>query len=94
MKPLLILYCLLCAVSCTVCFMLCFVDKRAARLGRRRIPEKQLLMAALFGGGAGLWLGMNLFRHKTRHLRFVVAAPLLTSLQLAGLVLLAIQTYS
>lgn len=45
-------------------------DKRKARRGAWRIPEKVLLLLSFFGGGAGGLLGMLLFRHKTRHWYF------------------------
>lgn len=62
---------------------LCGWDKRRARRGGRRVPERRLLGLAALGGGAGLWAGMYLFHHKTRHWYFVAAAPALTVLQLA-----------
>jgi uncharacterized membrane protein YsdA (DUF1294 family) len=94
MKPLFFLCCLICAVCSSACLALCWVDKRAAHRGRRRVPERRLLALALCGGGAGLWLGMRLFRHKTRHVRFVIAAPLAAVLQLAGLFWLAHRAFS
>lgn len=61
-------------------FLCFFSDKRRARRHRRRIPEKTLFLTAVLGGGAGCLLGMYLFRHKTRHLSFVLLMPLLTAL--------------
>ena len=40
-------------------------DKRAARLGRRRVPEATLLMLALSGGSVGAKLGQKWLRHKS-----------------------------
>ena len=59
------------------------VDKRRARRGLRRVPEKTLFLLALLGGAWGGWLGMRLFRHKTKHRSFVLGFPLLALLQLA-----------
>ena len=56
---------------------LMLADKRLAKKHRWRIPERTLLTAALFGGCAGEFLGMYLFRHKTRHAKFVITLPLL-----------------
>jgi uncharacterized membrane protein YsdA (DUF1294 family) len=41
-------------------------DKAAARAGRRRVPEAQLLLFAFLGGTPGAFAGRALFRHKTR----------------------------
>lgn len=46
-------------------FALCGFDKRAARLGRRRVPELRLLVPVVVGGPLGLLAGMQFFRHKT-----------------------------
>ena len=46
------------------------VDKRKAVKNRWRIPERTLLILAAAGGSPGAWLGMRLFRHKTRHPKF------------------------
>jgi len=55
-------------------------DKRRARLGRRRISERRLLLWALLGGAAGGWIGMRLFRHKTKYRMFAVGLPVMTVL--------------
>lgn len=61
------------------------LDKRKAILHRRRIPERTLFLIALLGGSLGTWIGMYLFRHKTRHLRFVLGIPLILLIQAAVL---------
>ncbi len=58
-------------------------DKGMAKAGRRRVPESALWLSALLGGGVGAWLGMTLFRHKTRKGFFPVGIPLLALLQLS-----------
>ena len=42
-----------------------------------KLPWTLLLLAAL-GGGAGAWLAMELFRHKTQHRSFRICVPLFT----------------
>ena len=56
-------------------------DKRRAQHGKWRIPEKILFLVSLLGGSIGIWAGMYLFRHKTRHWYFVVGMPLILVLQ-------------
>ena len=41
------------------------VDKRRARLGRRRTPEATLLLIDLLGGWPGGFVGRRFWRHKT-----------------------------
>ena len=61
-------------------------DKRRARRGKRRVPEKTLFLLALLGGAPGGTLGMRVFRHKTRHWTFAWGFPALALLQI-GLLL-------
>ena len=52
------------------------LDKLKAKRGAWRIPEATLLLVAALGGSLGALLGMELFRHKTKHARFRVLVPL------------------
>lgn len=54
-----------------VLFAMMAIDKKAAIIGKQRIPEKTLFLVAIFGGAFGGLLGMVLKHHKTRHLDFV-----------------------
>ncbi len=47
------------------------------RRGMRRVPEKHLFLLAVLGGSVGLYLSFLLFRHKTRHRKFMVGVPLI-----------------
>jgi len=47
-------------------------DKLQAKRGGWRVPEKNLHVLALIGGFAGAFLGMRVFRHKTKHPMFAV----------------------
>lgn len=53
------------------------LDKFLAIKQMWRIPEIVLLLIAAMGGSVGCLAGMYLFRHKTRHLKFVVGVPLI-----------------
>lgn len=73
------------AVNCAA-FAVMGIDKRRARRGTWRIPERTLFLPAVLGGALGGTLGMDIFHHKTRHWYFRWGFPLLLVLQLAGLV--------
>jgi uncharacterized membrane protein YsdA (DUF1294 family) len=59
-----------------------YIDKRRSRKGLWRISEKNLLLLALFMGSPGILAGMYLFRHKTKHLKFVIGVPLIMLIQI------------
>lgn len=60
------------------------IDKRRARRGAFRIPEANLFLTAAVGGSIGCIAGMYTFRHKTRHMSFVIGMPAILILQLAA----------
>ncbi len=62
--------------------VLMLVDKRKARRKAWRIPEATLLTCAVLGGSIGSLMGMYLFCHKTRHLKFTLGVPLILAIQI------------
>ena len=71
------------AVVNLVAFVLYGVDKLKAKKGAWRIPEATLLLVAALGGSLGALLGMELFRHKTKHWQFKILVPLFLILHIA-----------
>ncbi len=69
---------------------LCFygADKKKAKNGAWRIPERTLLLLSFLGGAAGALTGMKLFRHKTKHWYFWAVGILGLLWQLALVVFL------
>jgi uncharacterized membrane protein YsdA (DUF1294 family) len=59
-----------------IAFILYGVDKKRAIRNEYRISERVLLWMARIGGGIGCWLGIKLFRHKTKHTKFRIVVPL------------------
>lgn len=51
------------------------IDKSKAKRHAWRISEATLFLVSFLGGSVGTWAGMYLFRHKTKHWRFVVGMP-------------------
>ena len=72
------------AISLTA-FILCGYDKGIAPTNSTRVPEIILLVTALFGGSAGLLLGMKFFRHKTRIASFKFFLLIVLVLQVAAI---------
>ena len=58
-----------------VSFTLYGLDKLKAKKGLWRIRESTLLLIAALGGSVGALLGMEVFRHKTKHWQFKVLVP-------------------
>ena len=76
-------------------FLMMGIDKLKARKHRRRISERTLFVISIIGGSVGSLAGMYLFRHKTRHTKFVVGIPVILAIQIIVGVLIAsrIQDY-
>lgn len=60
------------------------IDKYKSIRHMWRIQEKTLLLWAVAGGSIGALLGMQLFRHKTQHLKFKYGVPFILLVQLAA----------
>jgi uncharacterized membrane protein YsdA (DUF1294 family) len=64
-----------------ILFLVMGRDKALSKTRKRRVPEATLFLLALLGGALGGVLGMQIFRHKTQHMSFVIGFPLLALLQ-------------
>jgi len=87
-KQFIILGCYLLLVN-LVAFALYGIDKKKAKKKRFRVPERTLLWMARLGGGVGSWIGIMLFRHKTKHTKFKIVVPMWTVVWLIVLILLS-----
>ncbi len=58
-----------------IAFAMMGTDKKRAVQKKWRIPEAHLFGVAVLGGSLGAVLGMQCFRHKTKHWYFVVGMP-------------------
>ena len=59
------------------------IDKAKAKKQAWRIPEKTLFLLAIIGGSLGSIIGMQTFRHKTKHWYFKWGMPAIFVLQVA-----------
>ncbi|GEN85585.1 hypothetical protein OSO01_03240 [Oceanobacillus sojae] len=57
-------------------FYFMFKDKQKAKQKAFRIPERTFWLLAVLGGSIGLFIGMQIFRHKTKHKSFTIGIPI------------------
>lgn len=69
-----------------IVFFLYGSDKQKAKKNQWRIPEKTLILLAVAGGSMGAFMGMQVFRHKTRKPVFRYGIPFIILCQ-AGMLL-------
>lgn len=67
-------------------FFIMWLDKRKAKKGAWRIPEKTLFIITAIGGGIGTTAGMYAFRHKTQKIQFVIGFPFITILEIITII--------
>ncbi len=58
-------------------FLMMGIDKYKAKHKRWRISEAALFVVAIIGGSLGSFVGMQAFRHKTKHKKFTIGIPLI-----------------
>ena len=57
-------------------FLLFGIDKQKAIKKKYRISEFTLLLISFLGGSIGSLLGMIIFHHKTKKIKFILLIPL------------------
>ena len=68
----------------SIAFVVTCYDKIAAKkLPAHRTPEKTLLLISALGGSVVMFLTMQLIRHKTKHIKFMLGIPLIILAQIA-----------
>ena len=85
-SPLLLLF----GIVNSVAWLIMLWDKMESRKsGAERISEGMLFFLATIGGSIGIYLGMFMFRHKTRKWYFLIGIPILIFENWALLMLLS-----
>lgn len=69
-------------------FVLCAIDKFAAKKQLRRVPEKTFFLLSALGGSVGMYAAMLTFRHKTQHWYFKYGIPAIIVAQVALVLIL------
>lgn len=72
------------AIISIVSIVVCIYDKIAAKHNpKHRTREATLLLLSALGGSVAMYLTMQLIRHKTKHIKFMVGIPLIIIAQIA-----------
>ncbi|GLO66811.1 MULTISPECIES: DUF1294 domain-containing protein [Oceanobacillus] len=58
-------------------FVMMYIDKKKAVRRHYRIPERTFWLLGIIGGSVGIYIGMQSFRHKTKHRSFTIGMPVL-----------------
>ena len=58
-------------------FMMCYIDKKKAINHKYRISEYSLISISIIGGCYGFILGMYMFHHKTKKIKFRICIPII-----------------
>ena len=79
------------AVVSLISIVVCIYDKKISKRNnvKLRIPEKTLFIWSAVGGSLAMYVTMQLIRHKTKHVSFMVGIPVIFILQVALIVALA-----
>lgn len=73
------------AIISLISTVVCIYDKKISKKNRveLRIPEKTLLLLSALGGSVAMFITMLIFRHKTKHVKFMLGIPLIMVIQAA-----------
>jgi uncharacterized membrane protein YsdA (DUF1294 family) len=63
-------------------FVTMYTDKKKSERKQWRVPEARLFGIAIIFGSIGILSGMYIFRHKTKHMKFVLGIPLILITQI------------
>ena len=73
------------AIISAISVIVCVYDKIVSKKNRveLRVPERTLMLLSVLGGSVAMLVTMNLIRHKTKHLKFMLGIPLIIVVQIA-----------
>lgn len=74
-------------------YLLMHLDKKKAIKHQWRIPEFTLWAVSFLGGSMGSLIGMYRFRHKTKHLSFVLGIPALFAVHCLLILAICLKIY-
>ena len=71
------------AVISLISVIVCIYDKKISKKNRveLRTPEKNLMLLSALGGSVAMFITMQIIRHKTKHVKFMLGIPLIIIVQ-------------
>ena len=72
-----------------IAFLLTSYDKKASKIGLRRVKENTLMLVALLGGSAAMYITMKMIHHKTRVSLFMVGLPFIFVVEMILVIFIA-----
>ena len=72
-----------------IAFLLTYYDKKASKIGLRRVKENTLMLIALLGGSAAMYITMKMIHHKTRVSLFMVGLPFIFVVEMILVIFIA-----
>ena len=67
-----------------ISIIVCIYDKIAAKHNpKHRTRESTLLLLSALGGSVAMYITMQLIRHKTKHIKFMLGIPVIIVVQAA-----------
>ena len=77
------------AIISIISVVVCIYDKKISKKNRveLRTPEKTLMLLSALGGSVAMFITMQIIRHKTKHVKFMLGIPLIIIVQV-GIVFL------
>lgn len=79
-------YIYLAVISLIAVIVTCYDKIAAKKRPKHRTPEATLLFISMLGGSVAMYITMQLIRHKTKHMKFMVGIPVIIALQIAAVV--------
>ena len=78
------------AIISIISIIVCIYDKKISKKNRveLRIPESTLMILSIGGGSVAMLITMLLFRHKTKHFKFMFGIPVIIVIQAAAILAL------
>ena len=74
------------AIISVISIVVCIYDKFAAKHNpKHRTREATLLLLSALGGSVAMFITMQIIRHKTKHVKFMLGIPIIIIAQIAAI---------